>query len=202
MRCKKMPYMHSFYNPPNPNISIENDPLCHGKCIKSKYQANAPYPHVNVKDRNPSYLPMLYDDYAGSISELTCSTKYIYNHLVIDSNKYPEMCEALEGIAIVEMIHLSLIGTMITQLGGDPRYWNLNLDQPSYWTPQYINFSKNPQEILLDSIKDEQLVISIYKNQSAFIYDDSILEVLKRIILDEEHHIKIFTDLYDQYFTQ
>lgn len=196
----KTPYMHSLYNTRNSNPVMIDDPICKDKCIKSKYQADAPYPVVNVKDHNPSYLHMIYDDYAGSLSELTCSTKYIYNHLITDAKKYPEMREALEGIAIVEMIHLSLLGEIIIQLGGDPRYWNLNLDIPSYWTPQYINFARTPKEILLNSIKDERLVIDIYKNQCTFIYDENIVSVLKRIILDEQHHVKIFTRLYNQYF--
>lgn len=189
----KTPYMHSIYHERStPAIPISTPSM--------KYQVDMPYPEVTITNPDANYLPLLFDDFAGIISELSCSTRYIYEHLVTDATLYPDMKAALEGIAIVEMKHLDLIGTIITQLGGDPRYWSINADVPTYWTPKYIKFTRNPREILLEDIRTEQLVITIYENQIRIIQDKHISDILKRIILDEQLHIKILTELNNKYF--
>ena len=52
---------------------------------------------------------------------------------------------------------------------------------------------------LLDFIAAEKAAIRKYQSQIACIEDPDIVAILKRILLDEELHVEIFTGLYETY---
>lgn len=47
------------------------------------------------------------------------------------------------------------------------------------------------------AISGEKKAIANYKRQASWINDPNIVASLNRIILDEEYHIKLFQELYD-----
>lgn len=52
--------------------------------------------------------------------------------------------------------------------------------------------------LISSSIKAEQEAIYKYSKQADAIQDRNIVAILERIILDEERHIQIFNEMYQQ----
>ena len=54
------------------------------------------------------------------------------------------------------------------------------------------SYNRTPQAILLDSLHLEEAAIETYRRQITLISDECVSLVLKRIILDEEIHARLF----------
>lgn len=159
-----------------------------------KYSVNLPYPEIKVERKNPQYAELLQDDYAGIVSELTAITQYTYHHFVSgDINK--EVSDLVKGIARVEMKHLELLGEAIIKLGGDPLFRGSFSNRGQFWNGYYVSYSKTIKRILLDNIDAEKKAILQYKRHIELIHDPNIQKLLQRIILDEEYHLTLFTNM-------
>jgi bacterioferritin len=64
-----------------------------------------------------------------------------------------------------------------------------------YWYAGFVNYTQNPREIIMVNIKDEETAIENYKRHIEMIDNKQVKALLARIILDEENHIKILTNL-------
>ena len=157
---------------------------------------NIPYPEAKTDEKNLCYANLLLNDYAGKNSEMTAVTQYTYQD-IISTEMYPEVADALECIAIVEMHHYDLIATVIREFGGDPQLRVINNGQPRYWDAKYVNYNKNPRRFLRENIIAEKAAIESYKKRIRQINDPNVQKLLERIIIDEEHHIEIFQSLLD-----
>lgn len=109
--------------------------------------------------------------------------------------KYPEIQEALEGIAITEMLHHKLLGETIYKLGGYPV-----MGARTYWNGSFANYTLSPQKYLRENVLAEQNAIMNYERTILNLSSDSVKMLLERIILDEEVHIKIFKQLLKDHF--
>lgn len=163
-----------------------------------KYHVDAPYPEIKVKCKNPKYANIILYNYASAVSELSAVTQYIYHHMILEE-KYPEASDTIKGIAIVEMHHLNILGNLIIALGKDPKYHYLKKHKSINWTSKYVEYSKDPSEAIKDDIASEIDAIRQYKQAIKDIDDPNIVEILSRIILDEEFHIDLFRGLQRKY---
>ena len=161
--------------------------------IKSLCEANLPYPEIRVERRNPNYARLLSLAYAGQDSELTAILLYSYGHQV-SRGKSPEMLsEALQHISVVEMHHLNILGELITLLGGDPRFCGPNMRVGI--NTAMLGYACEPARILRNALAGEEAAVRLYKELIRNICDKYVREILERIILDEESHIKIFREM-------
>lgn len=154
-----------------------------------------PYPEIQVREKNQSYANMLSVDYCGAISELSAITQYINN----ENRLALQMCsiaKTILGIAMAEMIHLQKLGELIILLGGNPDFVARQNDgRQRMWTPQYVNISDNPREMMLAGIDAEKQAIDQYWMHIKRIDDNYVTAVLARIIQDEEYHIMLLQAL-------
>ncbi len=154
-----------------------------------------PYPPIGDLKPNVKLAYKLKEAYAGPISELSCITKYIFEHINFNSD-ITEIKTVLKKIAIIEMKHLDILGTMIKKLGISPTYTTFNsVDNESYWQSNLISYETDLTKCLRENIRDEQTAINLYKQIIIEAKDENITKILKRIILDEENHIKIFQSI-------
>lgn len=164
-----------------------------------EYQANKPYPKVEVKEKNLFYATLLLEDYAGMISESTAIFQYIYERI----NKFqihPEFSEALLRIAVVEMRHLQMLGETITLLGLKPEY--KSIDSCNYlvnWNSSFVDYNTDIISMLKNDIRLEENTIANYQYHIHMINDPYIKRLLYRIIEDEEIHIQCFQTLLAKY---
>lgn len=162
------------------------------------YSVDLPYPKVNVKDKNPQYIDLILQNFASSISEFDAIAQYTY-HQISYVYKNPEVSETINGISIVEMRHLELLGRILVQLGADPGYW-IDNHKRNYWSAKLVDYNLPSLEYALTvDINDEKAAIKQYKETIKKINDENINDIIKRIILDEEYHIQLLLGLYKKY---
>jgi bacterioferritin len=153
-----------------------------------------PYPTSAATRENQRDGRILLHNYAGSVSELTASMQYIYGaHCLHDSN--PELASLLECISITEMRHLKLLALSLVSLGIDPKYRTIASGRESWWSPRppTVSYSANPQMIVLENIDGERKAIDQYIRSIDMIEDGNVNALLRRIIMDEEVHIKLLS---------
>lgn len=175
------------------------------------YQAATPYPPVKISGQNSHYAAAMLDNMAGQNSEMSAVGLYFYAHLV--TTGYKDVDEAFLRISMVEMQHLNLFGELAMQLGENPRLW---CRQPRsgrylYWNPACLKYphiqppapgcripESNVRTILAQAIEVEQAAIHKYMQQTSWIQDVGICDILRRISADEQMHVEIFSRLYHQ----
>lgn len=158
----------------------------------SKYASELPYPEIEV-EQNVAESKLLMPVYSGSSGELTAVLTYCFQLYV--TPKYPDIQEALEGIAVAEMRHHELLGKTIYKLGGYPI-----MGARTYWNGSFVNYTLDPKRYLRENILAEQNAIMNYERTILNLSTDSVKMLLERIILDEEIHIKIFKQLLKEHF--
>lgn len=160
------------------------------------FASDLPYPPVCVNEKNFSYAKAMLDNFGGSNSEMSAVSLYLYNNLITES------CENIpyifHKISIVEMHHLEIFGKLARLLGENPRLWSYRGRQRTWWTPAYNHYPTVLKELLINAIRGETAAIQKYTYQIHHIQDLHIVELLKRIILDEEVHVSIFRRLYEE----
>ncbi|MEG0307960.1 MAG: ferritin-like domain-containing protein [Clostridium sp.] len=159
---------------------------------------NSPYPEIICENKNKEYAHILQINYAGIISELTSINQYLYHSFTVYKNS-KELSEILESIANVEITHLKLLGNMIIELGGDPLFCINKGSKQLNWTPKFIEYGSSLGCKLREDIDGEKATIRQYENTIKLIKDENITAVIKRIIKDEEVHVKLLTSLLNKY---
>ncbi|WP_291652228.1 manganese catalase family protein [Clostridium sp.] len=153
-----------------------------------------PYPKIEISEKNPTYANLIKKSYAGTNSELTAATQYTYQGLITKDI----IGNTLRKIAEVEIHHLEILGELIVALGENPDFSINKRDKKLNWNSKFISTSDSIKELLLEDIKSEEEGISQYRETAYLIDDENIIAILNRIILDEELHIKILTNLYER----
>ncbi|QAA32846.1 ferritin-like domain-containing protein [Clostridium manihotivorum] len=164
----------------------------------TKYIVNLPYPEPRIERPNVQYANILLKDYSGDVSEFTAINLYVYQHFVSDG-EYEDYAELVGGVSMAEMKHLELLGETIKLLGIKPIYIDNACPPGRLWTPRYVNFTTFITEMIMEDIQSEQKAIENYRYHLTLIQDRYIRELLERIILDEELHVKLFKQLYEKY---
>lgn len=162
------------------------------------YQAPAEYPPVQATSRNRRYAEAMLDNVGGGNSEMTAVSLYFYDHLVTAQQQ--EVAHAFLRISMVEMHHLDIFGTLAHQMGEDPRLWGFGQGgRKNWWSPGYNQYPPRLGPMIRNAVKGEKSAIRKYKAQLRWIADPNIAENLRRIIADEEQHLKVLAQLYDTY---
>jgi bacterioferritin len=129
---------------------------------------------------------------------MSAVAQYI-NHSQTISNK--AVSNLLLYVSLVEMYHLQLIAKMITDLGGNLRYWNSN---NSYWSGGNIDYGDTIINKLSLDIYSEEEAISGYQSILREINNLNVPELsqvsamVNRIIEDEYLHISLFKQAYQE----
>ncbi len=156
-----------------------------------------PYPEVRTSSRNPDYAYAMLSNVGSSNSEMSAVGLYFYNSVILNP-EYEDFAHCFDRIGIVEMRHLDMFADLAFQMGLDPRLWSIRNKKMTYWTPSYVNYSREIKAVINNSIMGENAAIQKYKMQADIIRDANIVAILERIILDEERHIEIFNSMLEQ----
>jgi len=156
-----------------------------------------PYPEPRVVRPNHYYAMLLLEDYAGTVSEMTAINQYFYHHLTFET--YNDLAELEECISIIEMHHLELLGETIQLLGVPPEFRTLTNNRANYWNASYVYYGNNICDRLAADIAAEKAAIQNYRFHQYIIDDPNIKQLLERIIKDEEHHLRLFSEAAAKY---
>jgi bacterioferritin len=165
----------------------------HGRNKRVKYADPSSYPEIRVECKNLNYANLLMDDYAGMISEFTAISQYLYHHFYFEEID-EDLGKLLENVAITEMHHMEMLAEAIIKLGGDPLIRGAHSTCGCYWNGSFVKYGDGLCDRLKADIDSEYNAIEEYKKHIELIDDRYIKRMLKRIILDEKVHIKLFNE--------
>lgn len=160
------------------------------------YQVDLPYPPVRVDRPNTVYACEMLSNMAEVVSEMSDVSRYFYIS-VVTKEKHSWISTCFHHISIVEMHHLNMFAELACLLGADPRLWSGRVKK-RWWSPSFIRYPRKLRALIDESIKAEEAAISKYSRQAKTIRDMNIVAILDRIILDEEQHLRIFKEMYQQ----
>lgn len=160
-----------------------------------QYADSTPYPPVQVWGPDARYAKAMLSNIGSCNSEMSAVSLYLYNS-VITKGSFDEVANCFRQIGMVEMHHLDIFSQLAFLLGADPRLWSSNGKNMIYWSPGCNQYPGHIIRLLENAIRAENAAIEKYRQQAAWIKDPNIVDILNRIILDEEHHIQIFHQLY------
>ncbi len=161
------------------------------------YALPQPYPTVDQVHPNRWDLCIAQNLYAGQVSEYTAIAQYVYHHLYARQEGLETVERELLGIAIVEMRHLALLGGLILQLGGVPRFVAPSIRGPIPWNGTWVDYGCAIKEMILLDIKSEQQAICDYLQGAKEASQPEMAALLLRISQDEELHLKRFTQMLE-----
>jgi bacterioferritin len=158
----------------------------------------SPYPPIKVQCANLHYAEILTDDYAGVVSELTAVNQYLYHHILFQEID-KKLGKLLENVSITEMRHLEILARVIRMLGSSPVLRGAYSTGGQFWAGNFIYYGTNLYEQLQADIDAEYTAIAQYQKHIHLIADPYIQAILKRIILDEKVHIRLFQQALAEY---
>lgn len=159
---------------------------------------NIPYPKIEISKKDPSFAYKLLYAYAGNVSELTAITQYSFQSFYLKD--YKDLSNIIEHIAEVEMHHLKILAELILSLGITPYYVTYGCNNNvNTWNSDYVDYTVDYRDMLLSNINSEVSAIRDYNRLINETNDPNIKDILKRIIMDEERHVEIFSELLRQY---
>lgn len=160
--------------------------------------ATIPYPPIEVAGKNRNYAAILSRDMASSQGEITAITQYLWNSWRWESG-YSEMVEVFREIAMVEMHHLDILGKLIILLGGNPAFRAVFPRQQIAWNGTMVQQGQTIQTALRENLRSEQIAADNYRKHAMVIQDSLVSDMLLRLALDEDIHIKILEGYLEQF---
>ncbi|MDR1464663.1 MAG: rubrerythrin family protein [Oscillospiraceae bacterium] len=164
-----------------------------------EFHSDHPYPETTVAGKNPAYARAMLSNCAGRNSEMSAVALYFYDHIITERDAL--LSSAFRAIMKVEMVHLELFEKLALHLGADPRLWEAQtVPQPrmNYWSPARLPYATNRKLILQNALAAERAAIAIYERQQKEIQDEGVVNVLRRVLLDEQLHVELFRALLEQ----
>lgn len=126
--------------------------------------------------------------YAGRESETTAIMQYIYNSYVEGDS---QAGKTMHTIAVQEMHHHDLLGEAIVKCGGNP----IIGDYLGWWSGRYVVYNRDLTKMINEAIRSEEYAIAAYYRACAKLDNESLKELIRAIIRDEEIHIVMLNNL-------
>jgi bacterioferritin len=165
----------------------------------SPYHLPDPYPvPVNLLPNNEESA-LLSLAYAGVNSEMTALSQYVVHHETC-SDTNPDISHDILQIGIIEMFHLDMLGSCIKQLGGSVDLVS-RCGRPQYWTSKNVKYGNDLISRLKINIQSENDCIYSYRYIISRLRNEALINLLNRIIGDEQLHITLFGKMIDKLCT-
>ncbi len=136
------------------------------------------------------YGLMILDNGGGMDSKVSTISQYMYNYIIIDDS-FRELKTLFLDMAKDEMKHLNILMTLALTLNMNPRWWTCLNDQCCYWSPSYLNYSRQITNIIINALEMEYKLINKLLYQVNIIDDPKIISILNQIIYDNKKHITL-----------
>ncbi len=154
-----------------------------------------PYPSVDILTEDLQSAAIISPAYAASHSEMTALSQYIYHHFNFYKLGLESYADILENIGIAEMVHFDLLGKALWNLGVNPVMSARPPIMNNYFNTSYVSYSVTPQKMIMDDLEGELKAIEDYKAMLTKLDNEQVAALIKRIILDEENHVQVLTQV-------
>ncbi len=160
----------------------------------SSFADPSPYPPLCVERPNSGYAAEMLSNIGACSSEMSTISLYIYNNTVL-AEQNPEYAQIFQKMSMVEMRHLHTFARLAHMLGADPRLWTCSGKRPCYWSPACNRYPLKLSALIKNACQGEQETVLKYRCQAEHIRDAYVVDLLNRIILDEQLHVQIFQEM-------
>ncbi|HEY5560601.1 MAG TPA: ferritin family protein [Clostridiaceae bacterium] len=159
-----------------------------------KFCVDLPYPKIAVNKKSREDARIISDDYASCISEFTAIAQFTIADIAIENEK---IAGIFHGISIVEMNHFQKLGEVLIMLGGDPK---LESGTNKIWRSNFVPYADSTKNRIKLAIKSEYDAIDQYQKHIRRIKNESVKRLLERIVIDENFHIGLFSELLKEFY--
>lgn len=156
-------------------------------------RVNKPYPEIINATNDKVAVNILKNLATSKTGELGGVLQYIYQSVVSDRIN-PEIAKIFEEISIVEMTHLDMLMHAIVDFGGIPKYED---GQGNIFNTSQINYTLKLKDMLEGNIADETMAIRDYTQAINSVTNQSLKDLLSRILEDEKLHLDVFKYIRD-----
>lgn len=155
-----------------------------------------PFPSMSgiVADRRVADI--ISPAYAAPGSELVAILQYVYHMQYFEAEGMNDVAHTYHRIFVAEMMHLDILGKMLIKLGVDPVYVCRPPLRQNFFTSSWVSYSKAPKQMLLDDINGEMRAIADYRLMITRLGGNTVGEMISRIVMDEEMHLKALKEIY------
>ncbi|MDR1735076.1 MAG: rubrerythrin family protein [Oscillospiraceae bacterium] len=165
----------------------------------AEFAADYAYPKIEVQKKDRALARLMLSNIGDDDSEASSVALYLYGS-VVTATTDPEISKAFRDVLAVERTHLEVFCNLAYRFGADPRLWrpvqqSVGGEKMVYWSPSRLHYATEVQTILENAIALERAQIKKYEKEIAAISEDSLILLLRRIILDEQMHIEMFRGL-------
>ena len=155
------------------------------------------YPTLEEIKEDISTLRLISPAYAGREGELTAILQYVYQSIIFGELGKSEISKQLIKIAVAEMHHFEILGTVIAKLGAPPIFTACPPYPVGYYSASCVNYTKVPRQMLSADICAEENAISEYERILCRLKNAPVAAVITRILEDERAHLKTFNELLE-----
>ena len=152
-------------------------------------------PTLNGIGEDLQTLRLISPAYAGREGELTAVLQYVYQSIIFGKMGNTESSKTLLNIAVNEMHHLEILGTMITKLGAPPVFSACPPYPVGYYSASCVNYAKTPRQMICADVCAEENAISEYERILSRIKNSAVAEVIAFILEEEREHLRKFNEM-------
>lgn len=161
-------------------------------------KADLPYPTLDGITEDYRALRIISPAYAGKEGELTATLQYVYQSILLGANGMQKESRLLLDIAVTEMHHIEILGTLITKLGAPPVFTACPPYPVGFYSASCVNYVKNPLGMIGADIIAEKAAIAEYERVLRALNSSPICAVIERIIEDEKVHVAALETLFSE----
>lgn len=160
-------------------------------------KVDAPYPSLDGIREDCRTLRQVAPAYAGRQSELTAILQYVYQSVFLGACGQEKESGILLSIAINEMHHLEILGTIITKLGAPPVLSACPPYPVGFYSASNVNYTKSLRSMLCADIAGEETAIDGYSHILCSV-KGPVFEAIARIVEDEKLHLQTLSELLEK----
>ncbi|MGN0822939.1 MAG: ferritin-like domain-containing protein [Candidatus Gallimonas sp.] len=161
-------------------------------------KADMEYPCLDGLEEDYAALRIISPAYAGRASELTAILQYVYQSIIFGNCGMEEAASTVEEIAVTEMYHFELLGTMICKLGAPPIFTSCPPYPVGYFSASVVDYSREPKRMLLSDLAGERAAVEQYERMAKSLCNRRVAEMILRIAEDEKVHVAALERLIDK----
>lgn len=150
---------------------------------------SAPYPDVKTTTPDSETVQVIKKVRTGAGGELSAIAMYLYQNNRVTNDD--AIANAMLQIALVEMMHLDMLGDAIQAIGGKPTFD----DGKHYWSAEDVNYADDIIGMVKADIRAEGGAIAGYEWGISRARNEDVRALFRRIIADERQHLRFFKDL-------
>ena len=155
------------------------------------YTVTLPYPDVHPAKADLRLAHLLFPLYSGPSGALCTLSEYLYAAIRTEET-HSELSRVFDAIADTERHHFRLLGRLLRDLGADP-ILRVRIESGRRTSAQSGTQSLHMQ--LKQYLQHEQTTADHYRYLLEQTDDEAVQNLLRRILLDEEAHIRFFSQM-------